>query len=178
MHKWLLFTASSKSMLLSDGCSTLLRHPLYNLPVSPLLPGCTHNYRLLFRCKKLPLCCWRNTEPIARRKPNCFPINNSLPFPSKDCINFLILFMCMDKRYARLAVECVEGELFHFHENPSKLCPVGKNIHAILDTRLEEIQKAMEQEMASVTIQDIMEDTKKLIMAEPNTPPQINGGTL
>ncbi len=74
------------------------------------------------------------------------------------------------------AVECVEGELFHFHENPSKLCPVGKNIHAILDTRLEEIQKAMEQEMASVTIQDIMEDTKKLIMAEPNTPPQINGG--
>ena len=76
------------------------------------------------------------------------------------------------------AVECVEGELFHFHENPSKLCPVGKNIHAILDTRLEEIQKAMEQEMASVTIHDIMEDTKKLIMAEPNTPPQINGGTL
>ena len=76
------------------------------------------------------------------------------------------------------AVECVEGELFHFHENPSKLCPVGKNIHAILDTRLEEIQKAMEQEMASVTIQDIMEDTKQLIMAEPNTPPQINGGTL
>jgi len=36
----------------------------------------------------------------------------------------------------------------------------------------------MEQEMASVTIQDIMEDTKKLIMAEPNPPPQINGGTL
>ncbi len=35
------------------------------------------------------------------------------------------------------AVECVEeGELFHFHENPNPLCPVGKNIHAILDTRL------------------------------------------
>ena len=32
------------------------------------------------------------------------------------------------------AVECVEeGELFHFHENPNPLCPVGKNIHAILD---------------------------------------------
>ncbi|MCI8292382.1 MAG: Rrf2 family transcriptional regulator [Hespellia sp.] len=62
------------------------------------------------------------------------------------------------------AVECVErGELFHFHENPNPLCPVGKNIHAILDERLEEIQRAMEKEMASISIQDIMDDTKKLI---------------
>ncbi len=62
------------------------------------------------------------------------------------------------------AVECVEeGELFHFHENPSKLCPVGKNIHSILDKRLEKIQKAMVQEMKSVTIQDIINDTKKLL---------------
>lgn len=62
------------------------------------------------------------------------------------------------------AVECVEGgELFHFHEKPNQLCPVGKNIHAILDVRLEKIQKAMEKEMKSVTIQDVMNDTKKLI---------------
>ena len=62
------------------------------------------------------------------------------------------------------AVECVEaGELFHFHENPNPLCPVGKNIHSILDARLEKIQNAMELEMKSVTIQDIMEDTGKLI---------------
>lgn len=62
------------------------------------------------------------------------------------------------------AVECVEdGTLFHFHENPSQLCPVGKNIHAILDGRLEKIQKAMEMEMKSISIQDIMNDTKALI---------------
>lgn len=62
------------------------------------------------------------------------------------------------------AVECVEeGRLFHFHENPSQECPVGKNIHAVLDVRLEEIQKAMEQEMRSISIQDIINDTKKLI---------------
>lgn len=62
------------------------------------------------------------------------------------------------------AVECVEdGELFHFHENPNPLCPVGKNIHALLDVRLQEIQKAMEKEMESVSIQDIMKDAKKLI---------------
>ncbi|MDE6875160.1 MAG: Rrf2 family transcriptional regulator [Lachnospiraceae bacterium] len=62
------------------------------------------------------------------------------------------------------AVECVEeGELFHFHENPNPRCPVGKNIHAILDLRLEQIQKAMEQEMKSITIKDIMDDTQKQI---------------
>lgn len=62
------------------------------------------------------------------------------------------------------AVECVEeGTLFHFHENPSKRCPVGKNIHTLLDTRLEAIQKAMENEMKSVSIQDIMKDAERLI---------------
>ena len=62
------------------------------------------------------------------------------------------------------AVECVEeGELFHFHENPNPLCPVGKNIHAILDTRLTKIQEAMEREMKSVTIKEVIDDTQKLI---------------
>lgn len=62
------------------------------------------------------------------------------------------------------AVECVEeGELFHFHENPNPLCPVGKNIHAVLDVRLDNIQKAMEMEMKSITMQDIINDTKGLI---------------
>ncbi len=62
------------------------------------------------------------------------------------------------------AVECVEeGELFHFHKNPNPLCPVGKNIHAILDTRLTKIQEAMEREMKSVTIKEVIDDTQKLI---------------
>lgn len=62
------------------------------------------------------------------------------------------------------AVECVEdGNLFHFHESPNQLCPVGKNIHKLLDVRLEEIQKAMEKEMRSVSIQDIMNDAEELI---------------
>lgn len=65
------------------------------------------------------------------------------------------------------AVECVgEGKLFHFHENPNNLCPVGKNIHNILDERLDAIQKAMEREMESVTIADIMDGTKKMIEFE------------
>lgn len=62
------------------------------------------------------------------------------------------------------AVECVDGEgLFHFHEDPNSLCPVGQNIHAVLDGRLEEVQAAMEREMNSVTMQDIFNDAKILM---------------
>lgn len=62
------------------------------------------------------------------------------------------------------AVECVEeGELFHFHENPNPDCPVGKNIHHILDDKLQRVQTAMEKELASITLKDVMNDTVKYI---------------
>ena len=62
------------------------------------------------------------------------------------------------------AVESVEnGELFHFHESPNELCPVGRNIHKIMDGRLKEIQDAMEEKMRSMTVEDVMTDTKKII---------------
>lgn len=65
------------------------------------------------------------------------------------------------------AVECIEnGELFHFHENSNQNCPVGKNIHLILDDKLLRVQKAMEKELQTITLQDIIEDTKKIIHQE------------
>ena len=62
------------------------------------------------------------------------------------------------------AVESVdEGQLFHFHDNPNPKCPVGKNIHNIMDERLREIQEAMESRMRSITIKNIMDDAHKYI---------------
>ena len=62
------------------------------------------------------------------------------------------------------AVECVEdGELFHFHEHPNLECPVGRNIHRILDARLLQVQAAMEKELASISLQNVMEDIPKYI---------------
>lgn len=62
------------------------------------------------------------------------------------------------------AVECVEdGELFHFHENPNNLCPVGKNIRKIINPKLDLVQQTMENEMQSITLADIMIETKKII---------------
>ena len=65
------------------------------------------------------------------------------------------------------AVECVEnGELFHFHENPNPECPVGKNIHAVLDDKLNDIQASMENNMKKKTIADVVKTAKKRIEDE------------
>lgn len=62
------------------------------------------------------------------------------------------------------AVECIEeNTLFHFHENPNPNCPVGKNIHNILDDKLQRVQTAMERELESITLADVMEDLRKYI---------------
>lgn len=62
------------------------------------------------------------------------------------------------------AVGCIEnGQLFHFHKDPNPDCPVGKNIHAILDDRLMQVQKAMEAELSSISLEDVIRDAKKLI---------------
>ena len=62
------------------------------------------------------------------------------------------------------AVDCVgNGELFHFHESPNPLCPVGRNIHAVLDSRLLKVQQAMENELSAITLKDVLNDTHKII---------------
>ena len=62
------------------------------------------------------------------------------------------------------AVESLEDEtLFHFHENPNILCPVGKNIHFLLDKKLQNIQKAMEDEMKKYTIADLSKESKTFL---------------
>ena len=60
------------------------------------------------------------------------------------------------------AVECVEdNRLFHFHENPNEKCPVGRHIHQALDGKLMQIQNAMEKELASITLEDVVADMKQ-----------------
>lgn len=62
------------------------------------------------------------------------------------------------------AVECIDnGELFHFHENSNQDCPVGRNIHRILDGKLQQVQKAMESELERITLADVIRDTQKYI---------------
>lgn len=61
------------------------------------------------------------------------------------------------------AVDCIgEDTLFHFHENPNPDCPVGGNIHRILDGRLVQVQEAMEQELKSITLAMVKKDLGKI----------------
>lgn len=65
------------------------------------------------------------------------------------------------------AVECIDnGELFHFHENSNQECPVGRNIHRILDGKLRQVQNAMESELEKITLADVIRDTQKYILEE------------
>ena len=62
------------------------------------------------------------------------------------------------------SVECIEeNTLFHFHENPNPDCPVGKNIHHVLDDKLLRIQEAMERELKSITLADVNSDLGKYL---------------
>lgn len=61
-----------------------------------------------------------------------------------------------------------EEDLFHFHEHPNPQCPVGKNMHALLDQRLISIQNAMRKEMRAMTLQDLINDMKRCIQTTDN----------
>lgn len=65
------------------------------------------------------------------------------------------------------AIEPVEqGKLFHFHEAPNPECPVGRNIHALLDDKLNAIQHSMEAEMRRYTLADLQAGMRDILSNE------------
>ena len=63
------------------------------------------------------------------------------------------------------AVECLgkTGQLFNFHDNPNPACPVGANIHGVLDEKLQKIQLAMEQELSQTSLAQVVADAESRI---------------
>ncbi len=53
--------------------------------------------------------------------------------------------------------------LFSFHENPNPNCPVGRNIHNILDDKLLRVQQAMENELKAITLAEVLQDADKYL---------------
>lgn len=51
--------------------------------------------------------------------------------------------------------------LFRFHTNPSKLCPLGKNIHSLLDSHFLKAQRVLEEYLQSVKLSALLEDLDK-----------------
>ena len=55
-----------------------------------------------------------------------------------------------------------EGELFAMHrERPNAACPIGRNIQAALEGHIDTAAAALEEELARVTIADVLNDVKK-----------------
>ena len=63
------------------------------------------------------------------------------------------------------AVECLgkTGQLFSFHDNPNPDCPVGANIHGVLDEKLDKIQEAMEEELSQTSLAQVVADAESRI---------------
>ena len=60
------------------------------------------------------------------------------------------------------ALHCIEeNELFHFHDNPNLSCPVGRTIHKALDSKLYDIQCAMENKMKEIFVSQVYTDISK-----------------
>lgn len=70
---------------------------------------------------------------------------------SPDEITLLDIFKAVEK----------EESLFHFHENPNPQCPVGRTVHSVMDGKLENIQAAMENEMAKITLSQLLKEAKE-----------------
>ena len=64
------------------------------------------------------------------------------------------------------AVECLgkTGQLFSFHENPNPSCPIGSNIHAVLDQKLLDIQEAMENQLRQMSLAQVVADAEARIV--------------
>lgn len=60
------------------------------------------------------------------------------------------------------AVRTEEDEpIFDVHPNPAQVCPIGRNIHSALDIPLTAAQKAMEDELAAHTLEEVVESIYK-----------------
>ncbi len=53
-----------------------------------------------------------------------------------------------------------------FMKIPSQQCPVGRNIHHVLDDKLQQVQNALENELQKITLADVFKDTKYYIDKE------------
>ena len=61
-----------------------------------------------------------------------------------------------------LAVE-KDTEFFKFHENPNPNCPVGRNVHQLLDDKLADAKNARLESLSKTTLADLAKDMKILI---------------
>lgn len=56
-----------------------------------------------------------------------------------------------------------DKDLFKFHSNPNEDCPVGRNIHKLLDKRFDNAKEVMFDELSKITLDQLKIELDKLI---------------
>lgn len=77
-----------------------------------------------------------------------------------DEITLLDVLDAAEPAEAESAVHHSPAGIFGFHEHPNPACPVGGQIHAVLDARLDAAEEAMRASLAQATIADLMDELK------------------
>ena len=54
-----------------------------------------------------------------------------------------------------------DEDLFHIQDNPNPQCPVGRNIHRLLDSRLSLVKEHMLNDFADITLDELLDDIEK-----------------
>ncbi len=60
------------------------------------------------------------------------------------------------------AVISQDEGLFYFHQNPEAKCPVGKNIHNVLDEKLDFIKQGFDERLKEVKLSSLTEKLDNL----------------
>jgi len=53
-------------------------------------------------------------------------------------------------------------EMIGLHPAPSPLCPIGRNIHAVLNVSYQKLQEKMRENLQSITLLDIAEEYSRV----------------
>lgn len=59
------------------------------------------------------------------------------------------------------------SKLIGIHAQPSQLCPVGKNIHNVLDVSYQKIRESLCRSLQQITLADIIADYHKSLQDNP-----------
>ena len=51
-----------------------------------------------------------------------------------------------------------DEDLFHIQDNPNPKCPVGRNIHRVLGSRLSTVKNHMLSDFSKITLANLLED--------------------
>ena len=79
---------------------------------------------------------------------------------SKDFLTLKVESKASTHKESAYTKEKIGYTLFRFHTNPNLLCPLGKNIHSLLDSHFIQAQRVLEEYLASVKLSDLLEELR------------------